>query len=55
MHNVAVIGIAPQQVGDNLAESIGEETLVYILDGVVNVLFGGGNTALVVFIQGIRF
>ena len=51
MHDVAVVLIAAQQVGDDLAESIGVETLVDILDGVVNVLLGSGNTALVVLVH----
>ena len=51
MHDVAEVLIATQQVGDNLAESIGIKTLVDILDGVVNVLLRSGNTALIVLVH----
>jgi hypothetical protein len=51
VHDVAVGGVTAQQVGDNLAESIREKSLVDILDGVVNVLLRCGNTALVVLIH----
>ena len=53
MHDVAVVGIAPEDVGDNLAESLWEKALVDVLDGVVYVFFRGGNSAEVVF-QGIH-
>ena len=51
MHYVAIVGVTPQQVGYNLAESLGEEALVDILDGIVHILFRSGNSALVVLIH----
>jgi hypothetical protein len=38
MHDVAVIRISSQNIRDDLAESLRENTLVYVLDCVVYVL-----------------
>ena len=45
MHDVAVLRITTEDVGDYLAESLREDTLVDVLDGVVNVLFCSAHTA----------
>jgi hypothetical protein len=37
MHDVAVFGVATQNVGDDFAESLGEQTFVYVLYGIVYV------------------
>ena len=54
MHNVAILCIAAQQIGDNLAESVGVETLVDILDGIVHILLRSGNTALVILVHSLQ-
>jgi hypothetical protein len=41
MHDVAVPLIPAQQVGIDLAESVGEKTLVKIFYGLVNIFFRG--------------
>ncbi len=48
VHYVAPFGVAAQDVGDDLAESLGKDSLVYILDGGVHIFFCSGNTAEVV-------
>ena len=40
VHDVAVFRVTAQNVGDNLAECLREDTLIDVLDGVVYVLFG---------------
>jgi hypothetical protein len=45
MHDVAILGVASQNVGDDLTKSLREKTLVYVLDGVVYVFLGSGYTA----------
>ena len=37
MHNVAILRVTAQNVGDNFAESLRENTFVDILDGVVHI------------------
>ena len=39
MHDVSVLRITPEDVWDNLAESLREDALVDVLDGVVHVFF----------------
>ena len=39
VHDVAILRVSAQYVGDNLAESPREDALVDVLDGVVNVFF----------------
>ena len=41
MHDIAVFRIATEDVGDDLAESLGEDTLVDVLDSVVHIFLGG--------------
>ena len=41
MHYVAIFRVAPENVWDNLAESLREDTLVDVFDGVVDVFLGG--------------
>ena len=41
MHDVTVLGITAEDVGDNLTECLGEDTLVDVLDGVVHIFFCG--------------
>ena len=48
VHDVAVVGVAAEVVGDDFAERFGEDSLVYVFDGVVHVFFGGGHAAPVV-------
>ena len=45
MHDVAVLRVAAQNIRYNLAESLWEDTLVDVLDGVVNVLLCCAYTA----------
>ena len=45
VHDVAPFGVASEDVGDNLAEGSRVETLIDVLDGVVDVLLGGTNAA----------
>ena len=40
MHDVAVFWVASQHVGDNLAECLREDALVYVLNGAVYVFLG---------------
>ena len=49
VHDVAVVGAATEDVGDDFAEGLREEAFVDVADGVVNVFFGGGDSAQVVF------
>jgi hypothetical protein len=51
VHDIAVVRIAAEQVGDDLTEGAGEEPFVYRADGPVHIFLGGGNAAS--FIQGI--
>jgi len=37
MHNVAILRVTAQNVGDNFAESLRENTFVDVLDGVVHI------------------
>ena len=48
MHDVAIFGVAAQDVGDNFAEGFGEDTLVDIFDGVVHIFFRCRHAAQVV-------
>ena len=45
MHDIAVVWISPENIGNNLTESPGIESLVDILDGVVHVFLGRGNAS----------
>ena len=45
VHDVAPLGVAAEDVGDDFAEGFGIETLVDVLDGVVYVLFCGAYAA----------
>ena len=45
VHDDAVFRVAGQVVGDDLAESPGEQPFVHVADGVVYVLLRGGNAA----------
>ena len=49
VHDVAVVVVAAEVVGDDFAEGFREEAFVDVFDGVVDVFFGGGNAAQVVF------
>jgi hypothetical protein len=40
MHYVAVLRITAQYIGYDLAECLGVETFVNVLDGVVDILLG---------------
>ena len=44
MHDAAILRITSQYVGYYLTESLGEQTLVNVLDSVVNVLLGCAHT-----------
>ncbi len=50
MHNVAIVGVATEDVGDDFAECVRVEPLVEILDGVVDVFFFCGDAALTITI-----
>ena len=41
VHDIAILGVTSQDVGDDLAERLWEDALVDVLDGVVYVLLGG--------------
>ena len=45
MHDVAVFGVASEDVGDDFAESLWEDSLVDVLDGVVHVFLRCAHTA----------
>ncbi len=45
MHNVAVLWVTAQDIRYNLAESLWEDTLVDVLDSVVNIFLCCANTA----------
>ena len=45
MHDVTILRVAAQNVGYDLAESLREDTLVDVLDGIVHVFLGGTHTA----------
>ena len=45
MHDVAILWIASEDVGDDFAEGLREDTLVYVFDGVVHVFLGGADAA----------
>ena len=45
MHDVAILRIASQNVGNNFAESLWEDSLVNILDGIMHIFLGGTHTA----------
>ena len=40
VHDVAIVGVAAENVGNDFAESLRIEAFVYVLDGIVDVLFG---------------
>ena len=46
VHDVAVLGVTAEDVGDDLAEGLRVESLVYVLDGGMDVLLAGGDAAL---------
>jgi len=52
MHNEAVVVISGKVVRYNFAESLREQALIYILDGVVHVFLRGRNTPLAVALAG---
>ena len=41
MHDVAIVGIATEDVRNNLAEGLRKEAFVDVLNGSVDVLLGG--------------
>ena len=45
VHNVAILWVTSQDIRDNLAESLWEDTLVDVLDSVVNIFLCCANTA----------
>ena len=45
MHDVTILGISTEDIGDNLTESLREDTLVYILDGVMHIFLCGRDAA----------
>jgi hypothetical protein len=45
MHDVAILGVAAQNVGDYLTKSLREKSLVYVLDGIMHIFFGSGHSA----------
>ena len=45
MHDVAILWVTAQDVGDDFAEGLWKNAFVNILDGVVYVFFGGAHTA----------
>jgi hypothetical protein len=40
MHDVTILRVTPKYIRDDLAESLREDTLVDVLDGVVHVFLG---------------
>ena len=48
MHDVAIIRVPAEIVGDDFAEGFREDAFVDIFNGVVDVFLGGGHAALVV-------
>ena len=50
MHDVAILRVAAEDVGDDFAESVGIESFVKVLDGVVDVFLFGGDAALAIAI-----
>jgi predicted P-loop ATPase len=46
MHDVAVLRIAAEDVRDNFTECFREYSLVNVLDSVVDVFLGSGNSTL---------
>jgi hypothetical protein len=46
MHDVAVLRIATEDVRNDLAECFRENSLVNVLDSVVDVFLGSGNSTL---------
>ena len=46
MHDVAIVGITAEDVGDNLTESLRIETFVDVLDSSMDVLLGGRDSTL---------
>ena len=45
MHDVAIVGVAAENVGNDLTESLWKNAFVDVLDGVVNVFFGSAHAA----------
>ena len=45
VHDVAPLGVAAQDVGNDFAESLRKDTFVNVLDGVVHILLGGTHAA----------
>ena len=45
VHDVAVVGVAAEDVGDDFAEGLGEEALVNVLDGGMHIFFHSADTA----------
>ena len=45
MHNVTILWVAAQDIRYDLAESLWEDTLVDVLDSVVNIFLCCANTA----------
>ena len=48
VHDVAVVIITAQYVGNDFAESLGINALVYVLDGVVHIFFRSRNATHIV-------
>jgi hypothetical protein len=40
VHDVTVLGVTAQDIGDDLTEGLGIKTFVNVLDGVVHILLG---------------
>ena len=45
MHDVTILWVTALDIRDNLTESLWEDTLVDVFDGVVNVFFSSAYTA----------
>jgi hypothetical protein len=40
MHDITIVRITPENIGDDLTKSLREDTLIDVLDGIVHVFFG---------------
>ena len=41
MHDVAILVVSAEDVGDDFAECLWKDSFIDVLDGVVNIFFGG--------------
>ena len=55
VHDVAIVGVAAQNIGDNLTEGLGKDTFIYILDCVVYIFFRSRYAAQVVTLVAHRY